>query len=408
MITPETAQRLVLSNSFRKRIPPVVLNNALGYVLAQDVISPVDLPHWDNSAMDGFAMRSKDTALASEKNPVYLEIAGSVQAGDGRQHIVRMGQAMRIMTGAKIPHNADTILIKEDAVIRNNRLEIRTPIREGKHVRKKGEEIRRGQSLALTGKILNPGLIGFLASLGKKTVSVYAKPTVGIISTGNELIAPGRRLETGKIYDSNSVMLDAALKEISIRPGIIKTVPDDPIQLRKAISQALRKCDTVILTGGVSAGDYDYCREILSNLRVRTVFWKVNQKPGKPLFFGRRKDRLVFGLPGNPASVHMCFYEYVVPSILHKMGITQPLLPRETGVATVPIRRDTKKTLFLKARLTNRSGHNCIEILSKQASHMISTLYRVNGFAVIPSGSREIKKGEPVLFDRLPVGGGCT
>lgn len=401
MISPGKALRIILRNSRQGPLKILSLKKSLGHFLAEDIISSVSLPHWNNSAMDGFALRSFDTAGASLARPSFLSIAATIQAGDRKIYSLKKGEAARIMTGAPVPSHADTILVKEDAVIVKDRLKIVMPIEAGRHIRRKGEEIRKGTRLKLKGLPLNAGLIGFLASLGRSEIWVHAKPAVAVISTGSELVNPGKPLTPGKIYDSNSVMVDTALRELGIEPMFTARVSDEPRPLRQVIVLALKKCDVLILTGGVSAGEYDYCRQILKELGVKTLFWKVSQKPGKPLFAGRLKRRLIFGLPGNPASVHLCFNEYVAPSLLCMMG-HGGALPREAAFSATRIRRDRSKTLFLKARLNRVNGKSIADILPRQGSHMISTLHETNGFVIVDPGPKDIQKGEKVMFDRLP------
>lgn len=402
MISVERAKQLILKNSGKNPTASVPLREALGCVLSKNIRASVDLPHWDNSAMDGFAINSQDTKLASPNRPILLRITATAQAGSGKDFLLKKKQAIRIMTGARIPKNANAILIKEDAVILGDSLKICTPLKAGGHIRRKGEEVKKGDLFKFKGKILNAGLIGFLASLGRDKVEVYAKPCVAIISTGDELTAPGKRLAPGKIYNSNSIMIHAALNEIGILPVSVRTVADKPGLLRQYLSSALNAADILILTGGVSAGEYDFCKEILSDLGVKTIFWKVSQKPGKPLFFGRRKNQLIFGLPGNPASVHMCFYEYALAAIRCKMGFENPFLSRVPGFSVSGIKKDRTKTLFMKGRLIHSGPKRQIEVLSRQASHMISSLYETDGFVFVPPGNDKISKGKKVFFDKLP------
>lgn len=401
MIAPPKALQILLKSSRQGPLKKLFLKQSFGHFLAEDIISPVNLPHWDNSAMDGFALRSLDTAGASVSRPAFLKIAATIQAGEPKTYSLKKGEAARIMTGAPLPSNADTILIKEDAVIANDRLKIVTVVESGRHIRRKGEEIQKRERIKLKGRPLNAGLIAFLASLGKNKVEVYAKPAVAVISTGSELVHPGKPLAHGKIYDSNSVMVNAALRELGLEPVFTATVSDDRRRLHIAVVSALKRCDVLILTGGVSAGEYDYCRQIFKDLGVKTLFWKVSQKPGKPLFVGRLKRRLIFGLPGNPASVHLCFNEYVAPSLLRIMGHRGALSP-DIAYSATRIRRDRSKTLFLKARLSYVDGKRIANILPRQGSHMISTLHETSGFVVVDPGPKDIQKGEKVMFDGLP------
>ncbi len=402
MITVEKAQRLIVRHSRRLGAQRLSLTESLGCVLAENIRVSLELPHWDNAAMDGFALRSRDTGSASGEGPVRLKIQGVVKAGDNPRAAVGRGEAMRIMTGAVIPRGADAVVAKEDAVRANGLLEIRRFVQPGSHIRRKGEEWKAGERLPWKDTAITPGTAGFLAALGHARVNVYARPRVAVVVTGSELVRCGGALRRGKIYDSNSVMLVSALRGMGIVPALAVTVKDDPSSIRNVLRRAFRECDAMILAGGVSMGDYDYSKKILSDLGVRPVFWKVSQKPGKPMYFGTKGRRLVFGLPGNPASAFVCFYEYVWPALRRQMGHAAPFLPRKNGPLERGIRPDPSKTVFLKARIHSKGGRDSIEILRHQASHMISSLHEAQGLAVIQPGGKNIPKGGTVAFDAFP------
>lgn len=400
MISPEDAQKIILKFSRSKRIESVPLMDALGCILAEKIRVPVPLPHWHNSAMDGFAFNSQDTVnVLQSKSPVLLKVIGTLKAGDSAARKIKTKETMRIMTGAPIPPGADTVLPKEMAIVENGFLKISEPVEKGRHIRKKGEEIQKDVKLDLCKVPIHSGTIAFLSQIGRTKVAIYAKPKVAILTTGSELVKPGKRLAFGKIYDSNSPMLVAALISLGIYPGIIKTLPDKSDVLRQALAQALRKSDLILLTGGVSVGDYDFSKTVLGEIGVKTHFWKVSQKPGKPLYFGTIGSKLIFGLPGNPASAHMCFYEYVLPAIRNRMGFPNPFLERQKVVVDQNLKYDSSKTLFLKSRL--KAGGR-ISVLPYQGSHMISSLHEANGFLVVPPGRENLKKGRRLMVDKLP------
>lgn len=402
MITVEQAQRLILRHARRLAAQTLPLSGALGCVLAENVRVPVGLPHWDNSAMDGFALRSGETRGASASHPARFTVAGVVKAGDNPGTKLRAGQAMRIMTGAVIPPGADAVVALEDAVSADGHVEVRHPVARGRHIRREGEEWKRGARLPWKDAAITPGTAGFLATLGHDRVKAYAKPRVAVIVTGSELIPCGAALRAGKIYDSNSAMLAGALHAMGIIPVLSATVKDDRRCIRDVLRRALKTSDTVILAGGVSAGDYDYSRTILAELGVRGVFWKIRQKPGKPMYFGTKGRRLVFGLPGNPASAFVCFYEFVWPALRRQMGHAGPFLERVRAAAAQDILPDSSKTLFLKAKLEARGGRDAVRVLGHQASHMISSLHEAQGLAVIPPGEKKIPRGGIVDFDVFP------
>ena len=240
--------------------------------------------------------------------------------------------------------------------------------------------------------------MGFLASLGKSRVRVFGKPRVSLVATGSELVKPGRSLSPGKIYDSNSFMIAAALSKMAIQPALVKTVPDKPKVLRGVIVGALRRSDVLILMGGVSTGEYDYVKAILRELGVRQIFWKVSQKPGKPIFFGKKGRTLVFGLPGNPASVFTCFYEYVYPALRRMMGFVNSDLPSAMLPLQSRVKADQTKLLFLKGKVAvTKKGRRVIP-LPHQGSHMLSSLCDTDSFILISPQKNVFETGE-----RVPV-----
>lgn len=402
MISFEQAKKLIEKNTKPLSAEKVFLKNALGSVLAQDIRSPLSVPSFDNSAMDGFAFRSADTSHATLERPVYLKINGTVKAGDSRRMTLKSGEAFRIMTGAMIPHGADTVIPNEAAAMRDALLTFLDPFGRGKHVRYQGEELKKGRKVLLKNVVINPGTIGFLASLGKDRIKVFGKPSVSLIATGSELVRPGLRLPHGKIYDSNSWMVSSCLEKMGLCPSFVKTLPDKPNRLRKTIGAALKKSDVVVLTGGVSAGDYDYVKTILDESDVREIFWKVNQKPGKPLYFGKQGKVLVFGLPGNPAAVFTSFYEYVFPVLRRMMGFRPPYLQNDRIPLVSDVTPDRSRTLFLKARTILKNKRRSAVPLKHQGSHMISSLCQTDSFIVASPSDRPFRKGQKINVHYLP------
>jgi molybdopterin molybdotransferase len=407
MISFERAQHLIERTIPRLSKKTVSIQNALGFVLARDIHAPINLPVADNSAMDGFVLRSKETRRARNGKPVSFRIRGDIRAGDGRKHTVKIREAYRIMTGAFIPKGADTVIPKEAATVRGNFLVVDRFIPQGNHVRYKGEEVKKGDRVLNQGSLIHPATIGILAMLGIDEVTVFEKPNVSLVTTGNELVRPGIPLQPGQIYDSNSFMIQSALEDMGIHPLTVSRIKDNPKSLKRAVGVALRQSDILILMGGVSVGKYDYVKDVLKKAGVRTVFWKVSQKPGKPLYFGRKGKTLVFGLPGNPASVFTCFYEYVFPALRLMSGFRDPYLHRATAEIQIEIKPDQKKSLFLKARTTINGKGKIVMPLGRQGSHMISSLQNANCFILVPPSRRAVKKGQKVRVDLLPSGNGA-
>ncbi len=402
MISSGQAKKLIEKNTKPLSTKNVFLKDALGSVIAQDIRLPLSLPSFNNSAMDGFAFRSADTLHATLDRPVHLKINGTVKAGDSSKRTLNSGEAFSIMTGAMIPHGVDTVIPKEAATVRGILLTFFSPFGRGKNVRYQGEELKKGRKVLLKNIAIHPGTISFLASVGKDRVKVFGKPSVSLIATGSELVRPGLPLRQGKIYDSNSWMVSSCLEKMGLRPSLVKTLPDKPSLLRRTISAALRESDLVVLTGGVSAGDHDYVKTILDESGVREIFWKVSQKPGKPFFFGRKGCVLVFGLPGNPASVFSCFYEYVYPALRRMMGFQPPYLQDVRIPLASDVYPDRSRTLFLKARTILKNNKKIVAPLKHQGSHMISSLCRADSLIIVPPGCKAYKRGRKVAVHYLP------
>ncbi|MBI4352993.1 MAG: molybdopterin molybdotransferase MoeA [Candidatus Omnitrophica bacterium] len=402
MVSVEQAKKIIEANVPSPEAEAVLLKEALFGVLAEDVKAPFPLPVYDNSAMDGFVLRAGQTERASSQSPARFAVRGTIQAGDAPGRALLKNEAYRIMTGACVPQGGDAVLAQEEARVKDGFLLVEKPLAKGTNVRRKGEEAEKGSQLLSKGAQIHPGVMGILASLGRERVKVYRKPRVSLLATGNELAAPGRPLPLGKIYDSNSSMVGAALRAMRLEPLCVRTLPDRLSAIEKAVGEALRKSDVLVLMGGVSVGEYDYVKEALSRHKAQTLFWKVSQKPGKPLYFARKGRTLVFGLPGNPWSVFMCFYEYVYPALRRLMGYGRPYLFSASLPTEASLKADSGKTLFLKGRISLRGGQFRAGVLTRQSSHMISSLGGANGFMVVPPSSKGVRRGEKVEAHFLP------
>ena len=402
MISVEEANDLIARHAPVPAPDEQPLFEALGCILAEDVKAPISMPSFDNSAMDGFIFRSADTEGASLEQPVRLSVKGIIKAGDVRDVRIEKGQASRIMTGARIPNGGDVVIPVECSKLENGKLLLKKSWPSGHNIRRLGEELKKRDIVLRRGAMINPATVGILASLGKKTVKVYPKPRVSIIATGSELVEAGKKIAPGKIYDSNLPMVQAALLQCGIHPVFTTRLGDHKRRIEQVLVHALKISDVVILTGGVSAGETDHVKPVLKKLGTKTVFWKVSQKPGKPLYFGKKGRTLVFGLPGNPAAVFVCFYEYVYPAIRRFMGYEKPFLREEMCALKETVKTDPEKFLFLKATI-DRSGETPMASpLSKQASHMISSLAETRGILVVPKSQTPLEQGQKAVFHTLP------
>jgi len=403
VISVEQVRRLILKYS--RTLPPMVkaLPQALGSILARDVKSPSDYPLYDVSAMDGYAFKSSDILKASPTHPVFLKLRGTQHAGDPLKVFLHSGECRKVMTGGVIPTGADTVLERELVVEENGMAALPRTVPKGRNIRYRGEGIRKGSLALKAGSVLHSRAIGFLASLGVKEAWVSAVPRVALLVTGNELVSPGKKLKPGQIYNSNQWMLETVLRETGVQPTQASNIPDQPAFIRRKIQKALSQCDILIVVGGVSVGDSDFSKPVLESLGVKRVFWRVSQKPGFPLYFGRKEKTLVFGLPGNPASAWVNFYEYVAPCLKALQGLP-PSNPKKKAKLVTDGPNRGFKTLFLKASFAETQNGPEVRLLKGQGSHLVRSLAEGNCLAVVPPGKGRLKKGASLEIHPLPGG----
>jgi molybdopterin molybdotransferase len=388
MITVQEALELINQKATQLQGENTALQSAFGAVLAKEVYSPMDSPPFAQSAMDGYAVNFSDV---NGTDGVALQ--GVIAAGDTRLHHLEKGKAYRIFTGALIPEGADTVIIQEHITVKNDLIYWdENLVKQGVNIRGQASQVAKGALAAGKGTRLTPGAIGFLASLGVTHVEVFRQPNIGILVTGDELVPPGKALNHGQIYESNGITLQAALAEGGIVPTSIVRARDNEKETTEAMRVLLETNDIVLVSGGISVGDFDFVHQALTNNQVQQGFYKVLQKPGKPLYFGTKGEKLIFGLPGNPASVLTCFYVYVLPAIRKMRG--QTFTPNH--VAELPLLQSFKKkehlTQFMKAKVVNQT----IEILTGQESYKMQAFTDADCLAILPAGRSEISVGETV------------
>ena len=389
MIQVEQALSIIAENSTKMSAQKIDVHKALGYVLAETVYSPIDMPPFRQSAMDGYAF------IQGEKH--QYDVVSSSQAGDHANIKLRENEAVRIFTGAFVPDDADTVVMQEHVMANENSILITIMPTQFANVREKGEQIKKEEVVFDANTLITPAAIGFLACLGITEITVYKKPKIAILVTGNELVKPGKKLPKGKIYESNSVMLQAALQTIGIKKIKSYKVKDNLKATKKALKDILAKNDIILISGGISVGDYDFVKEALLANDVEELFYKINQKPGKPMFFGRKKDSLVFALPGNPASSLTNFYVYVYPAIRNRMGFSAIHLPKLMRKLNNEITNSTGKTLFLKALYDETH----VTVLDSQSSAMLNTFAIANSLLIVPNDTENLKKD--ALVTLLPI-----
>jgi molybdopterin molybdotransferase len=385
MIQVSQALSIIEANTSKMPIQKIKVAKSLGFILAEAIYSPMDMPPFRQSAMDGYAFLHDGSST--------FELAGISQAGDFLNMKTEKHQAIRILTGAFVPDDLDTVVMQEHTSRSGESLLINNMPVPFANIRKKGEQIKEKALVLRSNTLINPAAIGFLACLGITEIKVFAKPKVAIVVSGNELVKLGNKLAEGKVYESNSLMLEAALHGIGIKKTKIFAVKDNLKATKKVLKACLSNFDIVLVSGGISVGDYDYVKEALLANRVEELFYKINQKPGKPLFFGKKADALVFALPGNPASTLTSFYIYVYPALKISMGFAAAHLPEIKRKMTTSFENTSGKTLFLKAIYDDKN----VRILGSQSSAMLNTFALANALICLPPDIVSIEKDQEVV-----------
>ena len=370
----------------------------LGQVLAEDIYSSIDIPPKDNSAMDGYAVRAKDTSGASAPSPVYLDIIGEAKAGGLSKLEVKANRTVRIMTGAPLPKGSDSVVPFEDTDETQHtgrplkQIGILKPVDKGKNVRYGGEDISKGQLALSKGTVLRPAQIGVLASLGLKTVEVVRRPIVAILATGDELVELGKPLTEGQIYNSNSYSAAAQVRYYGGIPQVLGIAKDNEKELSKKIREALT-ADMLLTTGGVSMGDYDLVKDVLSR-EGEISFWKVRMKPGKPLAFGTIKDIPHLGLPGNPVSSMITFELFARPAILKMMGKTNLSRPTIDVIIESSAKNSDGRRVFLRAVVRKEGDRLYARTTGPQGSGILTSMSMANALVIVPEDIAAVKEGD--------------
>jgi molybdopterin molybdotransferase len=371
----------------------VPLGEALGRILAEPVIAGREIPPWDNSSMDGYALRAADTETASQEHPVTLPVVGEVAAGRAAARELGPGQVFRILTGAPLPPGSDAVVPQEEVRRDGAHVVLRRAVQQGAYVRPRGEDIRSGDRLLEPGTALRPAALGVLAALGRARVNVYRRPTVAVVSTGDELVDPETPLGPGQIPDSNTYTLCGLAVEAGAIPVSLGIARDRREELVERFRRGLQ-ADVLVSSAGVSVGDRDFVREAVEALGARLDFWKVNMRPGKPLTFGRIGERFFFGLPGNPVSSMVTFELFVRP-VLRRLGGHRILgRPRVRARALEPIDNPGSRPGYLRVRLEPLAGELGARPTGEQGSAILRSMLLADGLAVVPGETQIPKDGE--------------
>ncbi|MEI7612150.1 MAG: gephyrin-like molybdotransferase Glp [Betaproteobacteria bacterium] len=391
-LSVSAAQACVLEQVVRCGVEIVTLEVSLGRVLAEEVRANRDQPPYDVSAMDGFAVRSADLA----QHPALLSVVEDIKAGDMPTQTLQAGQCSRIMTGAPVPAGADAVIRVEESTTRaDGRIEFTAPVKVGNDIRFLGESMRNGQIVLSAGTEITPGVIGVLATVKAAKVSVYQRPRVAILSTGDELEGLDEAFDANKIPNSNSYALMAQCQALGIEPDLLGIARDDPAELAEYLRRGLAY-DVLLVSGGSSVGVHDHVRPTLEALGVSMHFWRVEMRPGHPVAFGSMENRgLVFGLPGNPVSSMVCFEQFVLPALRQMMG--HPHLFRRSVVARLghPVKIRPGRTEFVRVVLTRAAdGGYEANSTGTQSSGALLSMALADGLLVVPASTSGLAAGE--------------
>jgi molybdopterin molybdotransferase len=396
MLTVDEAQALVFAEVKVLPAESVPLQEADGRVLREDVAAPRDVPQLDNSAMDGYAVRAADT-------PGSLEVIDDVPAGRISTKTVASGTAIRIMTGAPVPQGADAVAQFEITDRGEKVVKVQNAVDKGASIRRAGEDMQAGQIVLRSGTLLGPGEIGVLATAHKSTVSVGRRPSVAILSTGDELIDVADPPAPGRSVNSNSYALAALVRAAGGVAHVRGIIRDDRAATINALQSTL-DCDFIVTSGGVSVGAYDFVKDALEALGAETKFWRVAMKPGKPVVLSRLREKLFFGLPGNPVSALVSFTLFVAPSIRKALGLTENLLPPVVNVrTTAALKPAADRRSYLRVRVLARQGELVAEPMKAQGSGVSTSMIQANGLAIVEAGTAAIDAGQLVPVMLLSV-----
>ena len=402
MISVNDAKSIIKKNIFKLKPEIIDLSDSSEKTLAKNIKAKFPSPSFDNSAMDGFAVRSSDTYGATKTNMVSLKNIDVSSAGSPSDLVLKKGECIQCMTGAKIPKGADAIIMVEDTSGFSNdeSVQIMIEAKVGQHIRKMGEEINEGDILIKKGTIISTSEIGVCASSGYGELAVSKKPKVAIFATGNELVEPGKNLKEGEIYNSNLFLFADLVNKAGSKVLMRNVIKDDKSSLRSFLFDALETCDVIISSGGVSMGRYDYVREVFIDLGVKEHFWKVAQKPGKPFFFGTNNKSLIFGLPGNPVSAYIGFMIWVWPVLKELMGSLKDQSVKGRLSEPFPLEKLKQRYLFGQSWIEN--GKLRCKASTKIGSHMLSSALEANCILSASKGEGFLKPGDFIDVTMLP------
>jgi len=400
MISVEKALKTILVNFQPLGAEKINILDARKRIIGEDVFAPNNIPSADNSAMDGYAVRCTETKGATQEKPLQFKIIEDIPAGKVARKKIKQGEAARIMTGAVIPEGADSVIRQEDTKKDGKTVIIYTSVKKGENIRFAGEDVRKGELVVKKGCSLRPADIGMLAALGKAFVTVYQKPRVAIMSTGDELVDIEATPPLGKIINSNSYSLAAQVLECGGIPIMLGISRDKKIDLQEKFQTALH-ADVIISSGGVSVGDFDFVKDVMGEIGNSMHFWQVAMRPGKPLAFGAIEGVPLFGLPGNPVSAMVSFEQFVRPSLLKMQGQTKIFRQTAKAICVDEFQKSAGFKHFVRAIVKKEKGQYLASITGDQGSGILKSMVMANALIIMGENETRIKKGEQVTIQLL-------
>lgn len=378
----------------------VPIKEAAARIAADSVLSEHDLPLFDNSAMDGFAVRSIDVSRATMGKPVKLRVVGKIAAGQLWEKRLEEETAVRVFTGSAMPYGADAVVMQEDTIEgEGHEIQVLEPVKPYENVRLKGEDVRKEDVLLREGTLITPAFVGLLGALGISEISVFRRVKVGLLATGSELQESNATPAEGKVFESNRAMLSAFIQRIGAEPTVYPIVPDEMAGTKTMLQKAFTENQVVVTSGGVSVGEFDYVKQAFEAIGGKQTLWKVNVKPGKPFVFGRKDDKYLFGLPGNPVSALVTFALLVRPALLRIQGAINVDLPSHSGVLSEQLSNRGDRRHFMRVCV---EGNGKVRLSGTQASHMLKSMAAANGLVDVPPG-KVLDVGTAVQVLRLDL-----
>ncbi|MGC8742971.1 MAG: gephyrin-like molybdotransferase Glp [Verrucomicrobiia bacterium] len=395
MITVEEARNFILKLARDYGTESVLIEDSYGRIAACQVNSPIDLPMFDNSMVDGFAVQTSDVLTASTNEPVELKVVATVPAGEFFSGEIGQGECVQVFTGARIPRGADAVVVIESTQISEidkNRVKILAPVRPWENIRMRGEDIMYGTPIIKSGQKITIGKLGVLSAVGIDKIPVWKRPKIAIISSGSELRKPGEKLGPGEIYECNLILLSRLVEKACAAPVIKEYVSDAEHNVENTLTRAFQNADIVITTGGVSVGKYDLIKNVFEKMGGKIHFWKIIMKPGRPFVFGQIKDKFWFGLPGNPVSAIVTYTILVRPFIMKCQNAAMIELPVESGELVEDISNHGNRRHLMRVKIDDKKR---IRLSGKQTSHGLSSIINSNGLIDVPPHTT-LRKGDLV------------